>query len=259
MVRIRKSKDLTTIENHATTKEMQKKINKYLKRYGFKQFQPQVALFDMDGTVYDSMPNHAIAWQKAMSHYGITFTEQDSYTTEGARGVDTIRHFVRQQQQRDITEQEAQEIYDLKAELFATLPTAAIMPGVTDFMRMLKEKGTKIGIVTGSGQKPLFERVQNDFKEFLTPGLIVTAYDIKHGKPAADPYLEGLRKAGDLQPWQGIVIENAPLGIRAGVAANCFTIAINTGPLPEEMLTCWNPDMYSTEFHQLTQQIKSIL
>ena len=33
-----------------------------------------------------------------------------------------------------------------------------------------------------------------------------------------------------------IVVENAPLGVRAGVAAGVFTIAVNTGPLPDEVL-----------------------
>ena len=58
----------------------------------------------------------------------------------------------------------------------------------------------------------------------------------EHGKPAPDPYLMGLSKAGGLQPWEAIVVENAPLGVRAGVAAQIFTVAVNTGPLPDEAL-----------------------
>jgi beta-phosphoglucomutase-like phosphatase (HAD superfamily) len=46
----------------------------------------------------------------------------------------------------------------------------------------------------------------------------------------------GLQKAGNLNPWEAFVIENAPLGVRAGVAAKIFTIAVNTGPLPDEVL-----------------------
>ena len=75
-----------------------------------------------------------------------------------------------------------------------------------------------------------------DFKAFLTESDIVTAYDVKRGKPHPDPYLMGLERAGDLRPWQGIVVENAPLGVRAGVAAKIFTVAINSGPLPGRAL-----------------------
>ena len=41
----------------------------------------------------------------------------------------------------------------------------------------------------------------------------------------------------NVQPWESFVIENAPLGVRAAVAAQCFTIAVNTGPLPDDILS----------------------
>ena len=44
-----------------------------------------------------------------------------------------------------------------------------------------------------------------------------------------------LQKAG-IQANEAVVIENAPLGVRAGVAAGIFTIALNTGPLPDNVL-----------------------
>ena len=50
------------------------------------------------------------------------------------------------------------------------------------------------------------------------------------------PYLKGMEKAG-VEPWEAIVVENAPLGVRAAVAAHIFTVAVNTGPLPNEMLS----------------------
>ena len=52
-------------------------------------------LFDMDGVLYNSMPNHAVAWVRAMKEFGIHFTPEDSYATEGARGVDTIRVYAK--------------------------------------------------------------------------------------------------------------------------------------------------------------------
>ena len=96
--------------------------------------------------------------------------------------------------------------------------------------------GMQICIVTGSGQRPLIKRLIDDFNEFIDEDHVVTAYDVERGKPYPDPYLMGLRKAGGLQPWEGIVVENAPLGVRAGVAANIFTVAVNSGPLPDSTL-----------------------
>ncbi|WP_314694404.1 HAD-IA family hydrolase [Prevotella histicola] len=197
---------------------------------------PKVVLFDMDGVLYDSMPNHGIAWQRAMKEFGIHFTVEDSYATEGARGVDTIRKYAKAQLGKELTEEEAQKMYDLKAHYFHEMPEAKIFDGVTDLMKKIKDSGLKIGIVTGSAQRPLIERVTHDFGDFVSRDQITTAFDVKRGKPNPDPYLMGLKKAGNYAPSEGIVVENAPLGVRAGVAAGCYTVAINSGPLDDSVL-----------------------
>ena len=214
----------------------EQEVKSYLENRSFDSFQPQAVLFDMDGVLYDSMPNHARCWQEAMAKFGLKMTAADVYATEGMRGVETIRLMVKAQQGRDISEDEAQMMYDEKARLFGLLPKAPIMNGVLGLMEKIKTAGMRIVVVTGSGQRPLIERLQHDFKGFVTADKIVSAYDVTRGKPAPDPYLMGLQKAGNLQPWQGIVVENAPMGVRAGVAAKIFTIAVNSGPLPNATL-----------------------
>lgn len=214
----------------------EKEIKTYIERHGFEAFTPKAVLFDMDGVLYNSMPNHAVAWQKSMTDYGIHMTADDAYATEGARGVDTIRYMVKQQKHQEISMEKAQEMYDLKTRYFHEMPTAPIFDGVNDLMRQIKASGLTIGIVTGSGQRPLIKRLLDNFGEFLDEDHIVTAYDVQRGKPYPDPYQMGLAKAGNLKPWEGIVVENAPLGVRAGVAADIFTIAINSGPLADEVL-----------------------
>ncbi len=211
-------------------------IRQYKSAHGYARFAPRAVLFDMDGVLYNSMPNHAVAWQESMKRFGIHFTAADSYATEGARGIDTIRRFVREQQGKDISTEEAQRMYDVKTDLFNNMPVAEIFPGVRELMRKITADGMTVGVVTGSGQRPLIKRLLDDFGEFLTESHIVTAYDVERGKPNPDPYLMGLAKVGGLKPWQGIVVENAPLGVRAGVAAGIFTVAINSGPLPDAAL-----------------------
>ena len=197
---------------------------------------PKVVLFDMDGVLYDSMPNHGVAWQRAMKEFGIHFTLEDSYATEGARGVDTIRKYAKAQLGKELSEEEAQQMYDVKARYFHEMPEAKVFDGVVDLMQKIKASGLKIGIVTGSAQLPLIERVTRDFGDFVSKNQITTAYDVKRGKPNPDPYLMGLKKAGNYLPEEGIVVENAPLGVHAGVAAGCYTVAINSGPLADSVL-----------------------
>ncbi len=225
-------------------------IQKYLEKHGFEAFSPKAVLFDMDGVLYDSMKKHAIAWKESMKSFGIKITEEQVFATEGMKGVDTIRLLVKEQWGKDISEDEAQKMYDEKGRLFHQMPEAPIYDGVIDLMKKIKASGLTMGIVTGSAQQQLIDRVANDFKEFVDKNNIVTAYNIKHGKPAPDPYLKGLKLTGNYQPWEGIVVENAPMGVRAGVAANIFTVAINSGPLDDRALLNEGSNLL---FHKITE------
>ena len=211
-------------------------VKRYLEKHGFEKFEPKAVLFDMDGVLYDSMPNHAVAWQRSMAVFGIRMTEADAYATEGARGIDTIRRMVREQKGEDITLERAQEMYDEKTRQFHQMAEAPLMPGILGLMEKIRQQGLRIGVVTGSGQRPLINRLLTDLSDYLDEQHIVTAYDVKRGKPAPDPYLMGMEKVGTA-PWQTVIVENAPLGIMAGTASQAFTIAVNTGPLPDDVLT----------------------
>ena len=228
-------------------------IINYIEKHGFERFEPKAVLFDMDGVLYDSMPHHAIAWQRSMATFGIHMTEADAYATEGARGIDTIRHMVLRQKGEEITLERAQEMYDEKTRQFHAMGEAKVMPGIRELMAQIHRQGLCIGVVTGSGQRPLIARLLTDFGEFLDEQHIVTAYDVKHGKPHPDPYLMGMEKAGS-EPWQTVVIENAPLGVQAGVAARAFTIAVNTGPLPDEVLTDKGADLLFNRMTDLSNK-----
>ena len=127
-------------------------------------------------------------------------------------------------------------MYDEKSRIFHEMPDAPIFDGVFDMMEKIKCAGMTVNVVTGSGQRPLIRRLLNDFGRYLDENHITTAYDVKRGKPYPDPYLMGLQKAGNLKPFEGIVVENAPLGVRSGVSAGIFTVAINSGPLPDKAL-----------------------
>ena len=214
---------------------MNDSIRQYLERHGFGHFSPKAVLFDMDGVLYDSMPHHAIAWQESMKRFGIDMTEADAYATEGARGIDTIRQ-IATRQGKEVSLEEAQRMYDEKSRIFHEMPDAPIFDGVFDMMEKIKRAGMTVNVVTGSGQRPLIRRLLNDFSRYLDENHITTAYDVKRGKPYPDPYLMGLQKAGNLKPFEGIVVENAPLGVRSGVSAGTFTVAINSGPLPDKAL-----------------------
>ena len=109
------------------------------------------------------------------------------------------------------------------------------MPGAYELIQQLQADGITPVLVTGSGQYSLFERIDRVYHGMFAHDKMVTAYDVRHGKPNPEPYLMGLQKAG-VQPNEAIVVENAPIGVQAGVAAGIFTVAVNTGPLKPEVL-----------------------
>lgn len=192
-------------------------------------------LFDMDGVLYDSMPNHSKAWSRAMQDFGINMTPDDVYMNEGCTGSYTVKQISLRERGYEATDDEVKRIYEHKASLFRGMPSAQVMPGAQELFEKAKKSGFKILIVTGSGQKNLIDRVLHDFEGYITRDLMVTSFDVKRGKPYPDPYLKGLELAG-VKSYQAIVVENAPMGIRAAVAAGIDTIAVNTGPLDNSIL-----------------------
>ena len=82
----------------------------------------------------------------------------------------------------------------------------------------------------------LLDRIQSNFPGLFADGHVISSFHVKRGKPYPDPYLLALERGG-FAPNEVIVVENAPLGVTAGVAAGLFTVAANTGPLKDEVLT----------------------
>ena len=220
---------------------MQQSLTDTTKAQGFPQ-RLRAVLFDMDGVLYNSMPSHAKAWHRAMAHFGYDLPEQEAYMHEGRTGASTINIVSHRQRGVEESEERIQEIYRVKSQFFNEYPPAEPMPGALELLRKLQAQGLKILIVTGSGQASLLDRLNHHFPGVFCRELMVTAFDVKHGKPDPEPYLMGLQK-GALRAEECVVVENAPLGVRAAKAAGIFTIAVNTGPLPDSALTDEGADL----------------
>lgn len=211
------------------------KLKQYLQLQGHQSLQLRAVLFDMDGVLFDSMPYHATAWAQVMSDAGFIFSKEDVYMNEGRTGADTINTASISQFGRPATQQQIESLCKAKCEIFDTYPPTPRMTGALELLQKVKQCGLTPMIVTGSGTPTLLDRIQENFPDIFDKDHIVTSFNVKRGKPHPDPYLLALEKGG-FAPNEAIVIENAPLGVTAGVAAGLFTIAVNTGPLKEEVL-----------------------
>lgn len=202
---------------------------------GYAAFTPKAVLFDMDGVLFDSMPNHASSWAKVCTEFGLKMEPEEAYMHEGRTGSSTINILMQRYHHRDATEEEIQHIYEEKCRLFNACPEAVKMPGADAVLARTKQAGLGIYVVTGSGQHSLLSRLETGYPGYFAPERVVSSKDVQHGKPSPEPYLLGLQRAG-VKPWEAIVVENAPLGVHSGVAAGIFTVAVNTGPLPDDVL-----------------------
>lgn len=195
----------------------------------------RAALIDMDGTLYDSMGHHTLAWQKMMQELGIEAERDRFYLYEGMTGKATINLLFREFLHREASEDEVVELYRRKTVLFNEMPKVKPMPGAAQLLDKLRDDGIECVLVTGSGQLSLIDRLNNDFPGIFSRELMITSADVDHGKPDPEPYLKAMARVG-VSPEEAFVLENAPLGVRSGARSGAFTIGVTTGHVPPQIL-----------------------
>ena len=232
--------------------------------------------FDMDGVLFDSMPYHAIAWERVMNAHGMPFTRHDGFLNEGRTGQSVIAEGA-QKAGITLTEEQIWAIYQEKSDTFHSLGEAKPMRGIHErdihdvlnyinngvinreaiTSEAINAAKPQIWIVTGSGQRTLFAKLNTEFPGIFSPERMITAYDVQFGKPNPEPYLKAWERSG-LPKEDCCVIENAPLGVRAGHAAGLFTIGVNTGPLDEEDLRREGADLVLPDMPTLLTWLQSL-
>ena len=205
----------------------------------------KAVLFDMDGVLFNSMPYHSEAWHQVMKTHGLNLSREEAYMHEGRTGASTINIVFQRELGKEAT-------------LFNSYPEAERMPGAWELLQKIKSEGLTSMVVTGSGQLSLLERLEHNFPGMFHKELMVTAFDVKYGKPHPEPYLMALKK-GDLKADEAVVIENAPLGVEAGHKAGIFTIAVNTGPLDGQVLLDAGADLLFPSMQALCDSWDTIL
>lgn len=211
----------------------------------------------MDGVLFDSMPYHAEAWHKTMKAHGLNLSREEAYLHEGRTGAGTINIVCQRQLGRDATQEEIESIYLEKSIEFNKHPQAERMPGAWELLQKSKRKVSSRPWLPVPDKPHCWIDSSITFRECFVE-LMVTAFDVKYGKPNPEPYLMALEKGG-LKPNEAIVIENAPLGVEAGHKAGIFTIAVNTGPLNGEILLNAGADLLFPSMQALCESWEKLV
>ncbi|MBP5365002.1 MAG: HAD family phosphatase [Bacteroidales bacterium] len=212
--------------------------------------------FDMDGVLYDSMPNHEYTWTKTFEAEEILLDPREAYINEGRTGRGMINLIFNRNFGRDASEDEIERIYSRKTRLMRECPVAPLMPRMKQLVDYLRLHGIAAYVVTGSKQPSLIDKLWREYgfdKEHIVCGA-----DVKRGKPDPEPYQIALQRSG-CRPQECVVVENAPLGVRAAKAAGLYCIAVNTGKLDNSYLTEEHCDELYASTTELTVRIIGLL
>jgi len=176
-------------------------------------------LFDLDGTLVDSLPAVERAWSNWGARHGIAADEILSFI-HGKQAITSLRHFMAGQTEaaiqaefRLLEQNEAQDTAGVRA-----------LPGAHTLLTTLDRLQIPWAIVT-SGSVPV-AHARHKAAGLPLPSVFITAEQVVKGKPEPDPYLLGAEKLG-LHAEQCVVVEDAPAGILSGLNARCVVIAIN--------------------------------
>lgn len=177
------------------------------------------------------MPQHARAYREALEPLGLTgITDREIYLLEGKKSTEVIALLAQARGREDIAAQK-EDIGKRKNAAYRAMGTPPFYPGARRLVERLKLEGYRVALGTGTTQA----NVRHILGEFYTQfDAIVTADDVRRTKPNPEPYLNAAR-ALQVSPRDCLVVENAPLGIQAGLAAGARVAAVPT-TLPREEL-----------------------
>ncbi|OGX34021.1 MAG: hypothetical protein A2787_05295 [Omnitrophica WOR_2 bacterium RIFCSPHIGHO2_01_FULL_48_9] len=191
----------------------------------------KAVIFDMDGVITNTMPDHFKASKTVLAQEGIAATQHDIYSREGQRGIQSVAEIFAVYQ-KSFTRQKAKVILKRKEELFKKIVRLRFIPGARRFLRDLHRRGFQLALVTGTSRHELHRILPDSLYNLFD--IIVTGSDVRNGKPHPEPYLKVIRQLKVLSP-RALAIENAPFGIRSAKAAGLRCLALETS-LPREHL-----------------------
>jgi haloacid dehalogenase superfamily, subfamily IA, variant 3 with third motif having DD or ED/haloacid dehalogenase superfamily, subfamily IA, variant 1 with third motif having Dx(3-4)D or Dx(3-4)E len=176
-------------------------------------------LFDLDGTLVDSLPVVERSWCRWADRHGLSHAEVLSFI-HGKQAITSLRHFLAGK-----SEQEIQAEFHWLEQIEANdIEGITALPGAKALLNHLDEAGIPWAIVT-SGTVPI-AHARHEAAGLPAAKVFVTAEQVKRGKPEPDAYLLGAKLLG-LGPEECAVVEDAEAGMLSGLDAGCRVIAVN--------------------------------
>jgi beta-phosphoglucomutase len=196
-------------------------------------------IFDMDGVLVDAMPFHCRAIQTAAKQeVNIDIKERDVFLLEGMPGEDMVKELLKRKRyigtieelsidDPDKLDSVAHRIHERKKKIFQQINASTPINGAKELVSSIR---CKKALVSGAAKQEVDSIINKYFGKDAFD-IVVSGEDLEEGKPSPDPFRTALMKMG-LTESEAIVVENAPLGIKAANNAGIRCIVtLNNTPL----------------------------
>jgi beta-phosphoglucomutase len=214
-------------------------------------------LFDLDGTLIDSMPHHHTAWEEWHRRRALPFDADGFFAaTAGRTNAEIMRTLV-----PGATADDYLAMAHEKEALYRDIATHALelVPGFEALRAAARTRGHKLAICTASTP----ENMALAFKRFGLDAhmdAVVSPADGLRGKPHPDIFLEAARRLG-VAPADCVVFEDAPLGIEAARNAGMVAVALTTSLPAQDFMAYDNivaiaPDLTTIDLGALEQGVR---
>lgn len=207
-------------------------------------------IFDIDGTMIDSMKIHLKAWHKIFEKYGCHLTMKE--VGEKTYGINS--EIVKRTLGNHLSDEEVEKISNEKEELFRNSfdPENDVVKGFIHFIDELKN--LNVPLVIGSAAPP--ENV-NFFMEKLGIGHYFKGFvhedDVKKGKPSPEVFIKAAAII-DVPIRECVVFEDSPTGAEASYNAGSKTIVLLTTKSKSDFVHIPNIVEYIKDYTELMEE-----
>lgn len=192
----------------------------------------QALIFDMDGTMIDSMGHHKQSWVVFAAHHGLDIEVGELMRRTTGR---TVVECMNELFQTELAPERNRELAEQKEALYreAFGPVFREVTGFTEFAGRVRTRGLKVGVGTAGDRHNIafaFDHLQLP----QAPHAVVGGDEGLPGKPEPAIFLEAAKRMG-ISPEACIVFEDAPFGIEAARRAGMRAVALCTSHRAEEL------------------------
>jgi HAD superfamily hydrolase (TIGR01509 family) len=194
---------------------------------------PRAVLFDVDGTLIDSVDLHARAWVDTFKHFGLQAAFTDVRADIGKGGDQLMPGYV----PPDMLEERGEEIERHRGELFKRvyLPQVRAFPGVRPLFERIRGEGVRIALASSASGAEL-----ESYLEITGVGDLLDAStsgdDAERSKPFPDIFQAALGRLEGVQPGEALVIGDTPYDAEAARAAGMRAVGVLSGGFSAESL-----------------------